>query len=572
MEQGRGRLMKIKWQIMVSVTSIIIVLVVSILFLTSVEVNNLFHKETQEELENYASMGLELLETAYPGEWSEEEGVLYKGDTEINYNYDVLDGFIKGTEVLVTIFHNDTRVSTSVIDSSGNRKVDSAATEEVIKVVLGRGETYEGSAEVSGREAQTYYEPIINADGKVIGMWSVAVYTNTVSEKINQVLRIICYISAGLLVLGVILAYAVGKNVSKDVRLVESNLRLLEEGDFKFEFNEDLLKKRNEIGDISRSTKNMKEKIASVMLEVQKDSVVVKNVSTESFNNMELVNQRIEDISATTEELSAGSEETSASTEELNASTHEIDAEITKMKDRAAYGNQLSVEIKKRAGDLRTETGKSHKQAIEIYNQTNVKLRESIEKTAAIDEIKELSNTILEITSQTNLLALNAAIEAARAGEAGKGFAVVADEIRVLAENSKQAVTKINDITHNVGTAVESVVADSKTLLLFVDEQVLKDYEMLVQTSEQYGEDASMVQGVVSEINEVAEHLVVTITQMKEAIEEISSASNESAEGATDIATKVTEIALKTNEVLDLATKNYKSAEELDETIAFFKL
>lgn len=65
-----------------------------------------------------------------------------------------------------------------------------------------------------------------------------------------------------------------------------------------------------------------------------------------------------------------------------------------------------------------------------------------------------LADSILAITGQTNLLALNASIEAARAGEAGKGFAVVAEEIRVLAEQSKDAVANIQAVTENVDNAV----------------------------------------------------------------------------------------------------------------------
>ncbi|MFY9380890.1 MAG: methyl-accepting chemotaxis protein, partial [Eubacteriales bacterium] len=191
--------------------------------------------------------------------------------------------------------------------------------------------------------------------------------------------------------------------------------------------------------------------------------------------------------------------------------------------------------------------------------------------TEAIEEIKELSQSILQITSQTNLLALNAAIEAARAGEAGKGFAVVADEIRVLAENSKSAVSRINEITYNVSEAVESLVQDSKALLEFVDNQVLKDYKMLVNTGSQYAQDADTVQEIVTEINIIAEHLHDTILQMRQAIDEITIATGEGAESTTGIATKVADIASKTDDVLNQILESHRSAENLDEMVGFFQ-
>lgn len=60
----------------------------------------------------------------------------------------------------------------------------------------------------------------------------------------------------------------------------------------------------------------------------------------------------------------------------------------------------------------------------------------------------------MDITHQTNLLALNASIEAARAGEAGRGFAVVADEISKLADQSSQAVGRIQTVVEAVNKAV----------------------------------------------------------------------------------------------------------------------
>jgi methyl-accepting chemotaxis protein len=69
------------------------------------------------------------------------------------------------------------------------------------------------------------------------------------------------------------------------------------------------------------------------------------------------------------------------------------------------------------------------------------KLKKAIDNSRSVEQVENLTNEILSISSQTNLLALNASIEAARAGEAGKGFAVVADEIRKLADSSRQTIS-----------------------------------------------------------------------------------------------------------------------------------
>lgn len=77
------------------------------------------------------------------------------------------------------------------------------------------------------------------------------------------------------------------------------------------------------------------------------------------------------------------------------------------------------------------------------------------------DYVQQIGNTIgivEDIAEQTNMLALNAAVEAARAGEHGKGFAVVAGEIRKLADESKQATTKISSLVSDIEHATNSTV------------------------------------------------------------------------------------------------------------------
>ncbi len=81
-----------------------------------------------------------------------------------------------------------------------------------------------------------------------------------------------------------------------------------------------------------------------------------------------------------------------------------------------------------------------------------------IELTDYIKQIGSTVNIVENISEQTNMLALNAAVEAARAGEYGKGFAVVAGEIRKLADESKQATTKITTLVSEIEQTTSSTI------------------------------------------------------------------------------------------------------------------
>ena len=564
--------MKIKWKIALGSSAVVILLSVVVFLFVNSKVNNVIYEKTNEELANYSAMGETLISHTYKGDWSVEGDQLFKGGELINDNFVAVDDLTEGTNVIATIFCGDTRVSTNLKDGSGKRQVGTQAAENVVSTVLKGGKEYSGEAEVLGKSAQVLYKPIKDASGKVIGMWFVGIYSAEVKAEINGIMKSLLVVSIVLLVIGLVVAYFLGDAIAKAVARVEDHVSKMESGDFSFMFDDTLINRKDEIGQIAASTKHMKEQIADILKNIQSESKTVKGVSNLTRNSMELVHGSIEDISATTQELSAGMEETSASTEEMNASTDMIAEEVSHMREKTALGEQLSEEIKVRAEELRQNTTASHDEAVRIYDRTNAQLLASIEKTAAIEEIKDLSATILQISSQTNLLALNAAIEAARAGEAGKGFAVVADEIRILAENTKDAVSRINDITQNVSDAVEGVVSDSKELLSFVDGQVLPDYKNMVDTSARYDQDASEIDEVITEINSVAERLYDNIQAMRKTLDEITKATEEGANGATDIAAKVVDISEKAEDVLQRTDDNRSSAEKLDEMVGFFQM
>ena len=98
-------------------------------------------------------------------------------------------------------------------------------------------------------------------------------------------------------------------------------------------------------------------------------------------------------------------------------------------------------------------------------SQTTTALSNSLEIfSEKFNEIHQLIEVILKISSQTNLLALNATIEAARAGEAGRGFSVVASEVKDLAASTDQAAKSISSIVEQMNQPVEDIATHSQEL------------------------------------------------------------------------------------------------------------
>jgi len=564
--------MKMKWKIVLQILLVIagFIIITSLFF--SKTVTRLLNEENSEELSNYSVLGVSLFDAYYPGDWRLEGENLYKGDTLINDNFEVVDEIAKDTGILATVFAGDTRVSTTVKDKNGNRKVGTQADGIVLDSVLTKNTIFKGNTEVAGKSAATYYIPLHDKDGAIVGMWFVGVYMNVVEGKIADAMLSMTGLLIMILIIGGIVSYILGNTIGRGFIQIKSYLKRIEKGDFKIQFNEKLAKRKDEIGDITRSFINMQENISGTIFGIKTEANIIEDSTKILANSADNVYSDVEDISATTQQLSAGMEETAASTQEMNATAVEIEREIGIVADKSKNGQVIAEGIKKRAEILKEASLLSQKTAVEMYEIANKNLRRSIKKTSAIEEIKALSKTILNITSQTNLLALNAAIEAARAGEAGKGFAVVANEIRVLAENSQNAVSKIEAITNEVSSAVEDLVVDSKSILEFVDNKVIQDYKVQVQTGEQYNEDAKTVEDMVEEIKSSTIHLFESIKYIRQAIDEVTIATNEGASGASEIAEKSAAIAFKTNQVKEQANANKESAAHLNDMVQFFQI
>lgn len=471
-----------------------------------------------------------------------------QGTTIANYNKDLvlkMDNIIKNAE-------KDTAMKSMA---------------DVLKEMI-KGQPGNGHYEYSGTIKYIGYSPVPGTN------WFLAV-TSPREDALSglSLLRLsTIVISAVFLIISILLGFIVSGFITKTIVIITNNLKTIASGDFSTDMPQSLLVIKDETGSLARSVDTMQRSVREIIKSVISEAGDVSGcVKTEERKMSSLLSQ-IEEVSATTEQLSAGMEETAASTQEMNAVSAEIERAIESIASSAQDGSTTANEISSRAKLLKVNAIESQETALNIYRNTEKSLKEAIDQSREVNQINTLSEAILQITTQTNLLALNAAIEAARAGEAGKGFAVVADEIRKLAESSKASVAEIQRVTNTVVESVDNLSGNSMKILDFINDKVIKDYEYMVKISEQYNEDAVVVDNIVTDLSATTQELSSSMQGVIKTIDEISIATNEGAEGTSHIAQRSSGISSEANGVMEYVDKTKKSTEKLIKSVSVFKI
>jgi len=200
-------------------------------------------------------------------------------------------------------------------------------------------------------------------------------------------------------------------------------------------------------------------------------------------------------IQAMMEQLNEHVEEQSTSVTTSSAATEEMIANISSVTDTLIKNSQSVKE-------LQEASAAGHTSLSEVATDIQGIARES----ASLLEI----NAVMEnIASQTNLLSMNAAIEAAHAGESGRGFAVVADEIRKLAESSSQQSKTISGVLKSIKGAIDKITKSTDVVLGRFDaigdvvKTVAVQESSILSAMEEQGQGSKQILQAVSNVNEI---------------------------------------------------------------------
>ncbi|WP_270563732.1 methyl-accepting chemotaxis protein [Clostridium beijerinckii] len=376
-----------------------------------------------------------------------------------------------------------------------------------------------------------------------------------------------------ILIVGIVLAIVIGTALSIYIsRTIKKGLLFAEalgNGDLTYSIES---KNNDELGLLIRALNNAKEKIKALIENIVIQAQGVTASSEELSATLEELSSNFESIDKNTSGIVENIQGINSITEELSSTMEEVNSGITQLASNSTESSHQSIEIKERATEVK-ETGiNSMKATDELYEEKQNNILNAIEQGKVVSEIGIIAQSIASIAEQTNLLALNANIEAARAGEQGKGFAVVANEVRILAEQSADYVKNIQNVVSNVQAAFNNLSGNSKDVLNFVNENVKKDYDLLIETGNKYENDAAYISDLSQNIASMSQELNASTEEISAVVQTIAENMKDTKNSSEEIKVGIDETNKAIEQVAKVAQNQAETAEKLTELVLNFKI
>ena len=550
----------IKYAALISVI-IFIIAIVSISL--SKQMLNSHIKDTK--LESNLTIFTEFIKQDYNGLKDVDGELVGENGKIIRDNYDLVDKMSEMTSDVFTIFSFKNgefeRISTNIKTEGGARAVGTTLDKnsEAYKYVS-NGKKYIGSGQILGESYISAYEPV-SANGTIIAILFTGVSQNSIDNQaragISRLALWIIVVALLSIAASIVVTIFIANSMVKPIRKISAIATEISNANLCVTFDEKDIKRRNEIGDVTRAMSNMAENLRTIVNHITDHSQNTAATAEELTATAQSTN---ESASSVAESVSAISKQAREQAKEIQVAADNVESTSNLVQNMITELDELSNAIE----NINSKKNEGKKALYELIRLTNENSKDTanisnviVETNESAERISKASDMIQSISEQTNLLALNAAIEAARAGESGKGFAVVAEEIRKLAENSAVFTDEIKGIIQDLMTKTRNAVDIIGTVVEKMNEQ----NENTELTGEKFNEIESAVElsnTIVNKVKESSEKIETSNNTITEVTKNLISIAEQnaltSAEALESVESQVSSIGDISNASENLAT------------------
>lgn len=387
-------------------------------------------------------------------------------------------------------------------------------------------------------------QPVATLMTRTTANMSRAVVTNikhaVSSMQDTSMAYIVMGIAAGVVLLGVIIAFYVARLISVNIAAVVNTANEIAHNNLDVDIK---TISHDEFGDLAIALRVMRNDLS--------DSIaMIRNKADELNQQLDETKTSASSIMDSSREAEQQAITVAAAANEMVSTTQEIASNCERA---ATLSDQSSAVIQDSVNMIRATID-------DIRNQSEYTKNDAAKVQALAKQTQDIGSivgTIDEIAAQTNLLALNAAIEAARAGEAGRGFAVVADEVRALASRTSASTQEISAMVHQVQKDASEATSSMATS---------------VDNINAVADRAATIEGTLNSILE-------NVGEVNDQIRLIATAAEEQTTATSEISTNMQKISADTEEIVRAAEQasshvdsSVDSIGELVNNLSRFKL
>lgn len=531
-------------------------------------------EEIEEGLKGTAAATLAAYDQNTGDYMESSNGDIWKGSYNISRSESLVDRIRDNTGMDVTFFYGDRRIMTSAVDSNGDRILNSPAGDRIVEKVLQNGEEYFSSAvSLDGVMNYGYFMPVYQngSDDEIIGM----VFVGTDKENKDAVVNGIIFGIGAAVCVAMILCIGVGlklaTSISHNIKKSISIMGKVAEGDLTVWVDDKMLKRKDEIGDLSRVTVKLKDTLKGILKGISQNSESLLEASRALGNAADTTNGTMNEVQNAVSQVVANSTEQSKNSESTSENMRIMGEHITETSTEVDTLNQNAASMQKSS----KKTADTLAQLCHINEEVERIIGEVKEQTdrtnVSIQKINTAMEFITSIAEETNLLSLNASIEAARAGESGRGFAVVADQIKKLAEQSNQSGHEIEETTKALMEDSAREMEIMQRMQEIITEQSGSMQETRANVSEVLKEIEDSMQSIL-QIRESTGRLAESRGEVMEAVEQLSQIAHDNVDSTQQTYTETQEVLDTFKQVYDSAGQLKKIADELAESMQYFKM